>query len=109
MSLFGPTPRVNAARLAQYKSQTVRLTGKVVRMDGDTAIIEASDGGQVQIKLHREANISDPFVEILGKVNDDLTIKVFSSMNLGSDLDLGVVEKVVQLAHTDKASGVFSD
>jgi hypothetical protein len=44
--------RVNAARLAQYKSQTVRLTGKVVRMDGDTAIIEASDGGQV-IRLIR--------------------------------------------------------
>ena len=127
MSLFGPTrkpddlcfrgsgahplalttARVNAARLAQYKSQTVRLTGKVVRMEGDTAIIEASDGGQVSyrptsprfcigtdqctrlqvsIKLHREANISDPFVEILGKVNDDLSIKVFSSMNLGSDL-----------------------
>jgi hypothetical protein len=41
---------------------------------------------QVEIKLHREANISDPYVEILGKVNDDLTVKVFSSMNLGSDL-----------------------
>jgi replication factor A3 len=108
--------RVNAARLAQYKGQTIRLTGKVVRMDGDTAVIEASDGGQVshlsppatcsgmqsmpivtdasvflddeqvEIKLHREANISDPYVEILGKVNDDLTVKVFSSMNLGSDL-----------------------
>jgi len=39
--------RVNAARLAQYKGQTIRLTGKVVRMDGDTAVIEASDGGQV--------------------------------------------------------------
>lgn len=38
---------MNAARLAEYKTQTVRLTGKVVRMDGDTAIIEASDGGQV--------------------------------------------------------------
>jgi hypothetical protein len=82
--------------------------------------------------LHREANISDPFVEILGKVQDDLTVKVFSSMNMGNDLgsfqpsachnwigigmlisllrtDLSVVEKVVQLSHTDKASGVLND
>jgi hypothetical protein len=50
--------RVNAARLAQYKSQTVRLTGKVVRMDGDTAIIEASDGGQVSRSVRSLSIIS---------------------------------------------------
>ena len=39
--------RVNARLLPQFKGQTVRLTAKVIRLNGDTATVEASDGGQV--------------------------------------------------------------
>jgi hypothetical protein len=33
--------------LEQFKGQTVRLTAKVIKLSGDTATVEASDGGQV--------------------------------------------------------------
>lgn len=39
--------RINARLLETYKGQTVRLTAKVIKLDGETATVEASDGGQV--------------------------------------------------------------
>jgi replication factor A3 len=45
------TPRVNSARLANYQSRTVRLPCKILEVRSDTALVEASDGGQVQIEL----------------------------------------------------------
>lgn len=39
--------RINAGLLQKYKGQTVRLTAKVIKLTGETATVEASDGGQV--------------------------------------------------------------
>lgn len=41
------TVRVNSKTLSEHKGKTVRLTAKVVQIVGDTATVEASDGGQV--------------------------------------------------------------
>jgi len=61
--------RVNSHRLAAYIGRTIRLVGKTLKVSkflhfsarhlfhrtrqiqGDTAIVEASDGGQVEIRL----------------------------------------------------------
>ena len=64
------SPRVNKALLANYTGQTVRLIGKIItvsrcvsqtdtvplmhsiiQMKDDIALLEASDGGQVEVKL----------------------------------------------------------
>ena len=39
--------RINSRLLSQYKGQTVRLTAKVLKLSGDTATVQASDGGEV--------------------------------------------------------------
>jgi len=39
--------RINARLLDKYRGQTVRLTGKIVQVTGDTAKIQAADGGEV--------------------------------------------------------------
>jgi hypothetical protein len=66
---------VNSARLAQYKGQTIRLTGKVVRMDGDTAVIEASDGGQASRLLGH----------FMGSIKQDLMQDLLYSSPTGRD------------------------
>ncbi len=45
--------RINSRLLSQYKGHTVRLTGKVLKMVGDTATVQASDGGEVSLSLRR--------------------------------------------------------
>jgi hypothetical protein len=39
--------RVNARYLSEHRGQTVRLPAKIVKLVGDTATVEASDGGEV--------------------------------------------------------------
>jgi len=41
--------RINARLLDQYKGQTIRLTAKIIKLNGETATVEASDGGQVSV------------------------------------------------------------
>lgn len=75
-------------------------------MEGDTAVVVASDGGEIQIQLHRvratmhssrvgvfadrfdlqEANLASKYCEIIGRVNEDLSVKVLWSTNMGNDL-----------------------
>ncbi len=64
------SPRVNKARMADFKGQTVRLIAKIVNVRShrqflnrasraelrgqfrdDVAIVEASDGGEVEVKM----------------------------------------------------------
>ncbi|KAL8281365.1 hypothetical protein RQP46_006399 [Phenoliferia psychrophenolica] len=92
-----PTPRVNSALLANFSGKTVRITGKVISLAEDSAVIEASDAGQVTIRLGPEASYADQYVEIIGKVVGDLTVQELSSVNLGDNIDMDLVEQTVQL------------
>ncbi|GAA5915881.1 hypothetical protein JCM6882_001748 [Rhodosporidiobolus microsporus] len=95
-----PTPRVNAAKLAECSAgQTVRLIGKVISLDDNQALLEASDGGQVTVKLGSMAQLTDTFVEVVGKMTGESSINELSSLNLGEDLDMAAANKVVELTH----------
>jgi len=92
-------PRVNSARLNNYVGRPVRLTCKVLRLQGDVAIVEATDGGQIEVRLTRDPNMNDPFVEFIGTVVDSSTLKMMACINLGSDLDMKLANDVVELIH----------
>ncbi|GAA5826944.1 hypothetical protein JCM5353_004774 [Sporobolomyces roseus] len=96
-----PTPRVNAAKLAEYQpGQVVRLVGKVLTITDEEALVESPDGGQVTIRLDRQTNINDKFIEVIGKYDGDMVITEMISQNLGDEFDLDLANKVVELTHT---------
>lgn len=107
MSRLGPEPRINSRLLSQYKGQTIRLTAKVLKLSGDTATVQASDGGEIGVHLSRDMHIEDPYVEIIGNVKDDLTIKALTNINLGKALDMKAVDAVVQFGNSSKGEGVL--
>ncbi|BGP56594.1 hypothetical protein JCM8202_000220 [Rhodotorula sphaerocarpa] len=93
-----PTTRVNGAVLATCsKGQTVRLIGKVINLDDDRALVEASDGVQVT-GAAGESAWANSFVEVLGKMMDTTVINELTSQNLGENLDLKLADRVVDLA-----------
>ncbi|KAK4046625.1 hypothetical protein OIO90_006495 [Microbotryomycetes sp. JL221] len=94
-----PTPRINSGRMGDYIGQTVRITGKVVSRDGDTTTLELSDGGQVSVKLNRESNHRDTFVEVLGKVESPDSLQEYTSCNMGDTFDMDLMDKVVEMTH----------
>jgi len=93
------SPRVNSALLPKYIGRTVRLTCKVIKLQGDNAIVQAADGGQVTVKLLRDSNITDTFVDIIGKVVDEHTLRMLQVNNWGSDIDLELVNQTVEQLH----------
>ncbi|KAI8988659.1 replication factor A protein 3 [Pilobolus umbonatus] len=91
-----PTPRINSALREKYVGQTVRLVGQVLSFSADTAVIAASDGGQVLVKLNGENTWGTKYVEVIGQVSNDFSIVEFKSTNMGEALDLALANKVVE-------------
>ncbi|ORX39890.1 replication factor A protein 3 [Kockovaella imperatae] len=107
MAPLAPEPRINASLLAKYRGQTVRLPAKVVKIVGSTATVEASDGGQIGVHLGRDMHIADTYVEIIGSVKDDLSLKALTSINLGDRLDMKAVQAVIEFSQSSKGEGIL--
>ncbi|CAL1699290.1 unnamed protein product [Somion occarium] len=100
------SPRVNSARLADHVGQHVRLTCKVLRLTGSAAIVEASDGGQVEVRVPISP-IKDVYIEVVGQVVEPGVVKLLNCINLGDTLDMNIVDFVVEKWHSPQFSSMF--
>ncbi|KAH6980388.1 replication factor A protein 3-domain-containing protein [Fusarium venenatum] len=82
------TPRITAAYLDNFVGRVVMLVGEVTQLRGDQATLESD--GTVTVLLNRDAHLSNGnTVQVIGKVNPDLSIKVLTSRDLGNTVDHG--------------------
>ncbi|KUI71055.1 Replication factor A protein 3 [Cytospora mali] len=92
-----PTPRITAPYLDSYRGRNVMIIGRVVQLRGDQATVEAD--GNITAHLNRDAHLSSGHaVQIIGKVNPDLTVRVLSSLDLGTGVDSKVCQHVVEIS-----------
>nr|POF14052.1 replication factor a protein 3 [Quercus suber] len=104
------TPRITAPYLQQFSHQTVRILGKVKQVRGEEATIDA--GGQIALYLSRltepdwgaggkqDAHLQvNHAVEIIGKVQNNLSVKVMASTDMGpeSGMDVLIADRLVQI------------
>ncbi|KAF4970219.1 hypothetical protein FZEAL_10094, partial [Fusarium zealandicum] len=99
------TPRITAAYLDNFVGRVVMLVGKVTQLRGDQATLDSD--GNVTVLLNREAHLANGnAVQVIGKVNPDLSIKVLSSRDLGTGVDFGLYTSVVEATH--KHQSIFA-
>ncbi|KAJ8594501.1 replication factor A protein 3 [Rhizopogon salebrosus TDB-379] len=100
--------RVNAGRLASLTGNTVRLPCKVLRLSDDTAIVEASDGGQVEIQ-RKNIEVTGTYIEVVGTVVNASSIKALAAIPLDSDgeLDMKLVNDVIELTFESRFDKIF--
>ncbi|KAL1589909.1 hypothetical protein WHR41_01334 [Cladosporium halotolerans] len=94
------TPRITAPYLEQFSHQTVRILGKVRQLRGEQATIDA--GGQISVFLNRDSHLQlNHAVEIIGKVQNDLSVRVMASTDFGPEggIDFNAVDAVVDVTH----------
>ncbi|KAI1014259.1 hypothetical protein LB504_008910 [Fusarium proliferatum] len=102
------TPRITAAYLDNFVGKVVMLVGKVTQLRGEQATLDSE--GTVTVLLNRmhcntELTFQDAHltngnaVQVIGKVNSDLSIKVLTSRDLGTGVDFGLYSSVVQATH----------
>ncbi|KIR25425.1 replication factor A3 [Cryptococcus deuterogattii 99/473] len=115
MSRLGPEPRINSKHLSEHRGEIVRLIAKVATLSGDTATLETSDGGTIGIHLPRDMHIADQYVEIIGTVKEDLTIRAHTHIGLGNNLGqcnlaiyLRAVNSVIEFSHSPIGQGVLN-
>ncbi|PVF93191.1 replication factor A protein 3 [Serendipita vermifera] len=99
------SPRVNAARMPNYIGQSVSVVAKVIKLTGNSvAIVELSDGGQIEVRLSADSHMRDSYVEIIGRVENANTLKMQTVLNLGDKIDMAVVNHTIELMHTPAMS-----
>lgn len=77
------------------------VVGRVAQLRGDQATIDAD--GIITAHLNRDAHLSSGnAVQIIGKVNPDLSIRVLSSLDLGTGVDFNVCRDVVDISQRYK-------
>ncbi|KAL9129951.1 MAG: hypothetical protein Q9217_001753 [Psora testacea] len=85
------TPRINARYLETFTNQTVRILGRVTSLRGEMATIDAN--GSINIHLHRDAHLlMGNAVEIVGKVQGDLSVKVYQATDFGANIGIAALQ-----------------
>ncbi|KAF2251010.1 replication factor A protein 3 [Trematosphaeria pertusa] len=95
------TPRILAPHLQSFQHKLVRMLGKVVQLRGETAVIDA--GGNVDVILNRDCHLAiGHAVEIIGKVDGNLNVKVQAATDFGTNIDFNAANAVVEVTHRHK-------
>ncbi|KAK2071743.1 hypothetical protein P8C59_006146 [Phyllachora maydis] len=90
------TPRINGPLLGKYVGKNVTIWGKVTQLRGEEATVDAN--GSVRAKLNRESHlVPGNGVQIIGKVQPDLSVKVLNSIDLGTGVDFDLANTVVDI------------
>ncbi|KAG0146444.1 hypothetical protein CROQUDRAFT_657445 [Cronartium quercuum f. sp. fusiforme G11] len=93
------TPRVNSSLLPDFIGQVVRISGKLISVQDD-AVIESTDGGQITVLRIPDSLIgSEPFLEVIGKVENETTVREMSTTNFGENYDLSLAQAVVEISN----------
>ncbi|KAL2290483.1 hypothetical protein FJTKL_15570 [Diaporthe vaccinii] len=93
-----PTPRITAPYLDSYQGRNVIVVGRVIQLRGEAAVIDSD--GNITAHLNREAHLSNGnAVQIIGKVNPDLSIRVLSSLDLGAGVGTFLPDRATHAAH----------
>ncbi|CAI2166689.1 17436_t:CDS:2 [Funneliformis geosporum] len=103
-----PSPRITSALLTKYRGQIVRCVGRVLQTSNIVATLEACDQGQVTVHLGPDTTTLKPlkYVEVVGRVSDDLTIKEHMTYQLSDNFDLELYKSAVEKAQ--KYPDIFS-
>ncbi|PAV15265.1 replication factor A 3 [Pyrrhoderma noxium] len=103
------TPRVNSARLSEVIGRTVRFICKVERVRGPTAIVRATDRGQVEIKLPMGGELQEgKYVEIIGTVEEPNVINLKGYVDLGpNELDMQLIDDCIEMINNPKYETIF--
>ncbi|CAK1361580.1 Replication factor A protein 3 [Cercospora beticola] len=94
------TPRITAPYLEQFSHRTVRILGKVRQIRGEMATIEA--GGKIDLHLNKDCHLQNNHAfEFIGKVQQDLSVRVLASTDLGPEgsIDFNAIDAVVDATH----------
>ncbi|KAH7314896.1 hypothetical protein KP509_21G026100 [Ceratopteris richardii] len=105
MDTSNPAPLVNAELLKRYPGRRVRCVLKLVRAEGNSAFSGlTSDGMHVSVKQVPSATSLSQYVEVIGVVDSDRSIRAEMCTNFGDNFDMSSFNQLVQMANSEHQS-----
>jgi len=101
------SPRVNSARLGDFVGRVVRLPCKVLNMRTSSAIVEATDGGQVEVELPGDHNVTEVYQEFIGTVRDASTLKMQACIGFSTEFDMALANDSIELSFNPDYASIF--
>ncbi|KAJ1381164.1 hypothetical protein SESBI_45379 [Sesbania bispinosa] len=99
MDTSNPAVFVNAELLHFYVGRRVRAVMQVMRSDGVTVIGKSTDEKQLVVKGSPPPAPLSTFVEVIGIVDRDKSIRAETWTNFGDAIDMVSYQKLCQLAN----------
>ncbi|XP_050907743.1 replication protein A 14 kDa subunit B-like [Lathyrus oleraceus] len=102
MDSLSPAVFVNVELLPFCVGRRVRTVIQVVRSEGLVVIGKSPDEKQIFVKVSPDSPLPSPltaFVEVIGIVNSDKSIKAELWTNFGDEIDMFSYHKLCQLAN----------
>ncbi|KAJ7632607.1 hypothetical protein FB45DRAFT_912923 [Roridomyces roridus] len=100
--------RVNSALLPEFEGKKVRLPCKPIKQTANGWIVQAPDGGEVNVTFFQDQLRADSFFEVFGNVVNGTTVKMLKASDLENDLDMTLVDDAIKLMHDQRFRGIFS-
>ncbi|KAF8342579.1 replication factor A protein 3 [Cantharellus anzutake] len=92
----GYEPRINSAMMGKFLGKTVRLPGRVIKHQDELLRVQATDLGEVEVKLIRDTKLPDTYVEVIGTVLSDTTIKMKFISDMGDKINMEMVNGLIE-------------
>lgn len=104
------TPRVDGSNLESYANRTVRIIGRVEEVGNEVVFYTPSlASSNLKINLIPSNDLEDfekgIWYEIIGRVSEDLKVRVIDIKNFGDNIDENSVAGLVK--YSQKASEIF--
>mmetsp|Transcript_31071 Transcript_31071/g.99368 ORF Transcript_31071/g.99368 Transcript_31071/m.99368 type:complete len:115 (-) Transcript_31071:278-622(-) len=104
-----PTPRVDATdyHSGQHSGRMVRVTGKLLSVEGDRAQLEMAGGGAPAAVVFNDASLAAEFdaslvgsghFEVIGTLQGDATLQAAQVVNLGTNFDMGMYGEMLSVS-----------
>mmetsp|Transcript_48485 Transcript_48485/g.58504 ORF Transcript_48485/g.58504 Transcript_48485/m.58504 type:complete len:120 (+) Transcript_48485:135-494(+) len=111
----GQYPRVNSQNLRNHPSGTIiSLVGKVISNDGQVACMQTGEeggNGNVRVMIEPDSfsgKSTHSVLEVVGCLNEDMTITHFINRDMGEDFDLSVYDQMIRLQSDSKYAHIFT-
>ncbi|KAK7284854.1 hypothetical protein RJT34_19607 [Clitoria ternatea] len=101
MDTSNPAAFVNAELLHFYVGRRIRALMQVLRSDGGVVIGKSTDEKQLVVKGSPPPAPLTSFVEVVGIVDSDKSIRAEIWTNFGDAIDVAIYNKLCQLAHAE--------
>ncbi|KAJ7691702.1 cytochrome P450 [Mycena rosella] len=94
-------------RIAVYEYQAflveLRKVTLVAQFMGSTATVAAPDGEEVTVTLLPDTHMApDAYYEVIGSVVNPTTIKMYQCIDMGTNLDMKLVDDTIKLMHDQR-------